>query len=384
MTAPPTSTSAQPPPPGRDGDRRIDLGRRAIGDGCPAYIIAEAGVNHDGALDQALALVDAAAAGGADAVKFQWFTADALVCDAAPLAEYQRGRAPAVETGGGQRDMLRRLELAADAFAAIAQHCRGRGIDFLATPFSIESLDAYAASRPPAVKIASTDLVNRPLLQRAAATGLPLLLSTGASTLDEIARTVRWLVEWRALDRAVLMHCVSAYPTPLSEANIAAVRGLRQRFGVLTGYSDHTVSTRTGGWAVACGACVIEKHLTLNRAADGPDHAMSLDPDGFRDYVSHAREAEQALGNGAPGMSEVERDVREVARRSVVAAVDLPAGTVLTAEMLTVKRPGGGIEPADLEQLIGRRLTTPLTADAPLSWQVVEPLRGSGSEGVRE
>ncbi|RJP33171.1 MAG: N-acetylneuraminate synthase [Phycisphaerales bacterium] len=400
---------------GWGGAKRIDLGRRAIGDGCPTYIIAEAGVNHNGSLEQALALVDAAAECGADAVKFQWFTADALVTRAAPLAAYQRdgtsdpgarmgapgeprdscrqaGRSaragspssprPPVGRGrsagrlawappGDQHEMLRRLELGADAFHTIARHCRQRGIDFLATPFSVEALAAYAAIRPPAVKIASTDIVNHPLLQRAASIGLPLLVSTGACTFDELERSVRWLADWGALERTVLLHCVSAYPTPIDRANVAAVSGLRGRFHVLVGYSDHTTSTLTGGWAVACGASVVEKHLTLDRSAEGPDHAMSLDPAGLREYVAHAREAGRALGDGVPGMSEVEQDVRAVARRSVVAAVDLPAGAVLTAEVLAVKRPGGGIEPAELDHLIGRRLTAPVAADEPLSWQVV-------------
>jgi len=263
--------------------------------------------------------------------------------------------------------MLSRLELPAIAFARIRRHCDERSIRFLASPFSPAALAQLVALRPTAIKIASTDLTNTPLLASAANTGLPLVLSVGASTVEEIEAAVQ-IVRAHPL---VLLHCVSCYPTPIEAINLRAIGALGKRFDVPAGLSDHTTSTEVGAWAVAAGACVLEKHLTLDRSATGPDHAMSLAPDELHAYIARVREVESAMGDGRIGMTDREVEVRAVAGRSVVTARDVPAGTVLTADMLTLKRPGTGLDPSTLETLVGRTVRSPLPADTMLSWEIV-------------
>ena len=339
-----------------------------VGPGRPAMIVAEAGVNHDGDPDKALLLVDAAVEAGADAVKFQVFRAADLATVAAPTADYQRDR---VEEGT-QRDMLARLELSSRDFSRIRDHCKARGIRFLATPFSPSDVDRLLEWPPVAIKIASTDLTNVPLLRRVADTALPIIVSTGAATAAEIEKAIALFRSWGLPGRLILLHCVSSYPTPLDAANLRAIGALAEASGVPCGLSDHTESTRTGGWAVAAGACFLEKHITLDRSAAGPDHAMSLEPGAFAEFVVCVRETEAALGAGELGMNPIEADTRRVARRSIVAARSIRAGDVVIEDMLAMKRPEGGIEPAELDRLVGRRARVDIPADAPLSWDMVE------------
>jgi sialic acid synthase SpsE len=341
------------------GDRRIAPGRSA-------YIIAEAGVNHGGSVEAALAMVDVAAAAGADAFKVQVFRAAELATPDAQTAAYQS------DAGGSQREMLSRLELDDDALARIQARCEARRIEFLATPFGQDDVRRLVRQRARAIKIASTDIDNTLLLEVAAKTGLPLIVSTGAATRDEIDAAVGRLREWGAAGRLVLLHCVSSYPTPLEAANLRAVAALRETFGVPSGFSDHTLETQTGALAVAAGACMLEKHFTLDRRADGPDHALSLEPEGLREYVSAVRQAERALGSGRLGLSDIERDVRHVARRSIVAARDLAAGAVLREDMLALKRPAGGLPPAKLDALLGRRLRAAVPRDTRLTMDLLE------------
>ncbi len=345
----------------------VSIGPRSVGVGQPVYVIAEAGVNHSGSAEEALRLVDAAVEAGADAVKFQVFRADELASESAATAAYQRRSG-----GSSQREMLTRLELSDDEFRRVQTHCVQGGIEFLATPFGPRDVQSLLDLNVNAIKIASTDLNNKPLLQDIAQTGLPLIVSTGAATADEIETTVEWLRRWDAGERLILLHCVSAYPTPLDAANLAAIGTLQRRFGVPCGFSDHTVDTRTGAWAVAAGARLLEKHFTLDRAASGPDHAMSLDPAGLQEYIRAVRDAERALGTGDLGLTALEADVRAAARKSIVAACDLSAGSTLRLEMLAPKRPGGGIEPDQLDALVGRRLATDVSRDTALTWDMIE------------
>lgn len=346
----------------------IRIADRLIGDEQPVYIIAEIGVNHDGEREKALALIDIAAECGADAVKFQVFDADALTAAGTPPAAYQSARTG--ETS--QRDMLRRLQLTPDDFRALQHRCRQRGVEFLATPFGIAELRCLIDLGVRAIKLASTDLTHDTLMDVALATGLPMIVSTGAATSVELDRAVQRLRRASASDRAILLHCVSAYPTPLASANLRRIAALRNRYGLLTGFSDHVADERTGGWAVAAGACVLEKHLTWSRTAPGPDHACSLDAAEFRAYVAHVRQAQSARGTGDPGMQTCERDARQAARRSIVLCRDAPAGTVLTPDMFALKRPGGGIAPEDADRLTGRRLRTSVPADTCLTWDMIE------------
>jgi len=344
----------------------VRIADRLVGPGAPVYIVAEAGVNHDGDPQRALALVDAAVQAGADAVKFQVFRASELVTSQAEAAGYQRAAG-----FGTQMEMFSRLELSGQSFAQLAEYCRKRRIAFLATPFSVSDVDQVVRFGAPAIKIASSDLNNVRLLRRAVETGLPLIVSTGAATAAEIRQSVEWLRAWGADGRLILLHCVSCYPTPLEAANLRAIGTLETEFGVPCGFSDHTTSTQIGAWAVAAGACLLEKHFTLDRRARGPDHAMSLEPAELADYVQMARQAEKALGWGQVGMSTLEDEVRRLARRSVVSTRFLPAGTVLSAQMLTVKRPAGGIPADRLDELIGRRLRRDVPPDTLLSWDML-------------
>lgn len=350
---------------------------RGIGPRCRPYVIAEAGVNHDGSIDDALQLVDAAVAAGADAVKFQIFRADALTTADAPTADYQK---PA--GGDSQRDMLRRLELSAAEFRRIRDHCDARGIDFIATPFSESDVRTLAELRPVAVKIASTDLNNVPLLRAALSLELPVIASTGASTAEEIASAVARFRRWNVDDRVVILHCVSAYPTPLADANLAAIRTLAARFGLPTGFSDHTRETITAALAAAAGACVLEKHFTLDGRRSGPDHAISLEPSELAEYVRLARTGFDAQGTGEPGLCALETSVRSVAGKSLVAARDLPAGTVLSAADISAKRPAGGIAPSRIDELIGRELARPVSADEQIGWETLRPLPAAASNPV--
>lgn len=348
------------------GARNVRIGERLVGDQQPVLIIAEAGVNHDGSLEKALRLVDVAADAGADVVKFQMFRAAELVTATAATAAYQK-------TAGAcsQLEMLTKLELSDGDFAHIRLHCQRRGIEFLATPFGPRDVDRLVGLDVRAIKIASPDLNNPPLLRRAADTGLPLLVSTGASTAEEITASVARLRDWGAEPRLILLHCISGYPAPLEVANLRAIGALRRAHGVPCGFSDHTLSTQIAGWAAAAGACVLEKHFTLDRAAAGPDHAMSLASAQLAEYVAAAREVEVALGSGEIGLAAVEADVRAVARKSVVAATRIPANTVLTAQLLTIKRPSGGIEPDQLDCVLGRRAAAEIPADTVLTWDLV-------------
>lgn len=378
-----------------DAPKALQIGGRLVGPGQRTLIVAEAGVNHDGRVDAALRLVDAAVQAGADAVKFQMFRADDLATHDAPSAAYQKGQGPSGHAVGEaptrpagkpipeatasqppsmsntQRAMLRRLELDDDAFARIRGHCTDQSILFLATPFGRGELARLVKLEPAAIKIASTDLTNTPLLRAAAVTGLPVILSTGAATPGEIDGAVDRLWPARKAGRLVLLHCVSCYPTPVEAINLRVIAVLSRRFGLPCGLSDHTTSTRVGGWAVAGGAYVLEKHLTLDRSAPGPDHAMSLSPGEFREYVLRVREVEAALGDGCIGMTAREAEVRAVAAKSIVAARDIPAGAVLTEDMLTLKRPGTGLTPSMLEQLLGRVAVSAIQGDTLLSWEMV-------------
>ncbi|MEP0844895.1 MAG: N-acetylneuraminate synthase family protein [Phycisphaerae bacterium] len=359
------SRDEEPGPDSRHGLQiaPIQIGPAVIGPGYPVYVIAEAGVNHDGDAMLARELIHAAAEAGADAVKFQVFSADRLVTRRAPAAAYQK----AAVRADSQYDMLARLELAWDDFAQLAEVAGREDLEFLATPFSVADLRFLLSMPVRALKLASPDIINTELLEAAAAGGVPVIASTGAADLDEIAFGVNYFRAHGGGPLA-LLHCISSYPAPEEEANLAAIAVLVERFRCVCGYSDHTESTRTGGYAVAAGACIVEKHLTLDRKRPGPDHGFSLEPRTFAEYVRDIRLAERLMGRGRIEVSACQREARLLARGSVVAARDIRAGEPITRAMLTVKRPGDGIAPAQIEQLIGRCPLRDITADTALTW----------------
>ncbi len=322
-------------------------------------IIAEAGVNHDGKLDQAMALVDAAAEAGADIVKFQAFRSRDLVADGTPTAAYQKEN-----TGDGeQRALLERLELSLGELARIAEHCRAKQIEFLCTAFDATMIAALSAMGMRRIKVASGELNNLPALARFAASGLPLLVSTGMATLDEVRLAFETITKNGAAD-ITLLHCTSLYPAPMESVNLRAMVTLRETFGVPVGYSDHTLGDHVAVAAVALGACVIEKHLTLDRALSGPDHTASLEPAEFAAMCVRLRATALALGDGvkAPGAAELE--VAQVARKSWHAAADLAAGAVLAPADVCLKRPATGLSAT--RSPVGYRLKIARAADEPI------------------
>lgn len=349
----------------------IAIGPRSIGPGRPLYVIAEAGVNHNGCVETALRLVDAARAAGADAVKFQAFQANRLASRYAEQATYQKGSAAAAS----QVEMLSRLELQPAAFERIRRHCEDAGIEFLATPFGLEDLRVLLDLGVRAVKIASPDIINRPLLEAAAASRLPVLLSTGASERGEIDAAHDLLAGQGGVPLA-LLHCVSAYPTKMEQANLRRITSLADRYQCPVGYSDHTPGVEAAGLAVAAGACILEKHFTLDRRQPGPDHAFSLEPADLAEYVRLARGVEPVLGSGCLDLAEQEREVRKVSRCSVTAARDIPAGTTITREMLVAKRPGTGISPWDMASVIGRVAVCDIPADTPIAREMLDNRTG--------
>jgi sialic acid synthase SpsE/CMP-N-acetylneuraminic acid synthetase len=328
-----------------------------IGSDDPPYVIAELGVNHDGLLSRAMELVEAAHDAGADAIKLQWFEADRLLSREARLARYQK------DGGAGDPfDMLRALQLSADDFAMVVDRAHAAGLAAIVTVFSTQ-LVAQAYEMPfDAYKTASPDIVNRPLITALMGLGKPLLVSTGTASIDEVRTVTGWLGDHPHL----LLQCVSGYPTPDESASLAGRVAMCKVNPNALGYSDHTTAVDTGGFAVASGARLLEKHLTHDRTAAGPDHATSLDPKQLKEYIRLARRAWQMLGPLEKRVLEIEQDVRIVSRQSLTTTHALPAGHVIAAEELTIKRPGTGIEPWRLAEIVGRRLATRVEADMPL------------------
>ena len=328
------------------------------------FIIAEAGVNHNGSLDLALRLVDAARASGADAVKFQTFRADLLATRSARKAPYQERTTANAES---QFEMLHRLELDAAAHRRLIDHCRQIGIQFLSSPFDTQSADLLATLDVPLYKVPSGEITNLPFLQYLAGKGRPLILSTGMSTLGEVEEAVQ-VLQAAGDTQLTLLHCVSEYPAPYAEVNLRAMLTLKAAFRLPVGYSDHTPGIEIAIAAVALGAEVIEKHFTLDRSLPGPDHASSLEPAELGQMVAAIRHVEAALGTGIKAPAPCELPNLPIARKSVVAARSLPAGHQLAAGDLDVKRPGNGIAPKLLPALIGRTLRAGVAKDEIINW----------------
>ena len=336
----------------------VDIAGRRVGRDQPCFIIAEAGVNHNGSLEQALKLIDAASQAGADAIKFQTFAADKLVTRDAPKADYQVRTTKSAES---QYEMLRGLELSFEAHRELMAHCRKRDILFLSTPFDEESADMLAKLGVVAFKVSSGDLTNLPFLTFLARKNKPMIISTGMAHLSEVESAVRAL-ESAANRDFILLHCVSNYPASPADANLRAMDTMKKAFGAPVGYSDHTSGVEVAIAAVALGACVIEKHLTLDRTLPGPDHQASLEPDELTLMVKSIRSVEAALGHGRKEPAASEANTAAVARKSLVAAFDIPAGTELTDEMIAIKRPGTGLPPVMRPQLVGRVAVTDIPA----------------------
>lgn len=340
------------------------------------YIIAEAGVNHNGSPAMARELIDAAVAAGADAVKFQTFRADSVASVMAPKAEYQTRSTAADES---QRDMLKKLELDEAVHRELVAHCRQQGIQFLSTPFDPESVDLLALKLDlPLLKLSSGEITNAPLLLKAARSGKPIILSTGISTLGEVEIALGVLAfgytdrdgfpseaafrhafassegQSALRERVTLLHCTTAYPAPFADVNLRAMKTLSASFGLAVGFSDHTKGIAVSLAAAALGATVIEKHFTLDRTLPGPDHNASLEPDELISMVTAIRQVEQALGSSRKHPAASEIGNLAVARKSIVAARMIRAGELFTETNLCIKRPGTGTSPLRYWEMLGR------------------------------
>lgn len=340
------------------------------------FVIAEAGVNHNGDLELARDLVRAAARSGADAVKFQSFSADKVVAAGTETAEYQRRNAGETD----QLSMLRRLELSRDAHFELAEVAAAAGIEFLSSPFDEGSVDLLCTVGVRRFKISSGEITNYPLLERVAAAARPIILSTGMSTLDEVSEAVARIGRVRSergfeapiAEVLTLLHCTSNYPAAVADVNLLAMHTLARAFSVPIGYSDHTEGTVIAVAAAALGATVIEKHFTLDRKLPGPDHLASIEPTDFARMVSDIRSVDLSLGDGNKAPRPSETPLRELARRSVAAAKALAANHVIAADDLMLLRPGGGLPPADLPLLVGRTLRKAISRGVLISWKDLE------------
>jgi sialic acid synthase SpsE len=344
----------------------FEIGPARIGAGQPVYVIAEAGVNHDGDPVVARELIHAAAEAEADAVKFQVFSARRLTTSEAPCASYQS----AINQKANQQEMLRRLELSKEAWADLFAYAGQCGIEFLATPFSVEDLELIVSLGGRAIKLASTDLVNPVLAQSVGQTHLPVIASTGAADEAEIEAAVGRLREAGVVQLA-LLHCVSCYPTKESDANLARIGALAARFGCVSGFSDHTESEEVGAYAVAAGARILEKHFTLGHDRIGPDHSFSLEPQQLARYIHQVRRVESMMGTTDLTCLECEQEVRHVARGKIVSRCDIQQDQVIEPSMLTIKRAGTGIGGEHWQEIIGRKCRAPLPPDVPIDWDML-------------
>ncbi len=356
----------------------VRIGDRRVGDGEPAFIIAEAGVNHNGDIAMAKRMIAAAAEAGADVVKFQTWRTEAIICRDAPKAQYQKEGDSDSES---MFEMEKALELPPAAFAELKRDTERAGLIFLSSPFDEPSVDVLDELDVAAFKIPSGELTNLPLLRHTARKGRPMIISTGMTTLGEVERAVE-AVTGEGNEQIVLTHCTSCYPTALSDCNLRAptalsdcnlraMQTLRAAFGYPVGYSDHTEGLTVAVAAVALGACVIEKHFTLDKTLAGPDHKASLEPDELRDLVQSVRGCEAALGSAEKAPTAAEEDVKAVARKSIVAARAIRGGTRITADMLALKRPGTGLPPDALELVVGQTAAREIPEDTLVEWEML-------------
>ena len=346
----------------------MKIANKLVCDGEPCFIIAEAGVNHNGDVELAKKLIAAAADAGADAVKFQTFKAENVVTTDAEKAEYQKETTGVKES---QYEMIKKLELTEYDFKELADYAKEKDILFLSSPFDKESVDLLDEINVPVFKVASGEITNFPLLKHIAGKGKPIILSTGMATLGEIEDALR-VIRDVGVDDIVLLHCVTSYPAKMEDANLRALETLKHAFKMPIGFSDHTLGITIPTAAVSLGAVMIEKHFTLDKNLPGPDHKASLEPDELKEMVGAIRDVEKALGTGIKIPTKEEEEIKKVARRSVVAKVGIPKGTTIAEYMLDVKRPGWGIAPKYINIIIGKKADENIKKDEIVTWKMIK------------
>jgi len=345
----------------------IQIGAKPVGESQPCFIIAEAGVNHNGKLSLAKKLVDAAVSSHTDAVKFQTYTAEGVVTDDIDIASYAKKN---IGKNLKQLEMIKRYELSYDEFRELKRYCDKKKILFLSTPHSFDAID-FLDDLVPAYKFGSGDLTNIPSLQYAARKHKPLLLGTGMATLQEIRLALRAIAAAKNT-QVVLLHCTSNYPCPLSEVNLRAMLTMQNTLPCLVGYSDHTLGITVPIMAATLGAVVIEKHFTLDKTMAGPDHKASLEPEELSQMVEAIRSVETALGSYAKRPTLSEKEIMKLVRKSIVANQHINKGVVLQKNMLGIKRPGTGLSPIHLQQLLGKTTKKPIRKNELLRMNMVE------------
>lgn len=345
----------------------IQLGSKRIGDKQPCFIIAEAGVNHNGRLSTAKKLVDAAVSAKADAVKFQTYKAEGVVTEKTAPAPYAK---KTIGRNLSQLEMIKHYELTYDEFRRLKQYCGKKKIVFLSTPHSFDAID-FLEDLVPAYKFGSGDLTNIPALHYAARKHKPMLLGTGMATLNEVRTAIRTIHNC-GNHQVIALHCTTNYPCPLTEVNMRAMLTMQNTLNCLVGYSDHTMGITVPVMAAALGAMVIEKHFTLDRTMPGPDHTASLEPQELAEMVTAIRNVGTALGSYAKKPTRSEKEIMKLVRKSIVANQVIKKGVRITKDMLTIKRPGTGLSPAQITQILGKRTKKHIPKDQLLRLHMVE------------
>jgi len=348
--------------------KKIKIGNRLVGEGEPCFIIAEAGSNHDGKLEQAKQLIDIAADAGADAVKFQTYTAEKMYSKKTPTMKYLK-KDKLVKKDETVWDLIKKIEMPREWHKLLADYCKGKGIIFLSTPFdlrAVDELDEFVL----AYKIASFEITHLPLLEYVAKKGKPIILSTGMADLSDIELALDTIYK-QSNEDVILLHCAINYPVKYEDLNLRAMQTMRQAFQLPVGFSDHTLGITSDIAAVALGACVVEKHFTLSRKLKGPDHPFALEPDELKNMVQAIRDTEASLGSPIKKHTKAEEEVYRLGRRSLVAACNIPKAMKITREMLDVKRPGYGIHPKMINAVIGRVAKVHIEEDDILTWEMI-------------
>ncbi|WP_144527699.1 N-acetylneuraminate synthase [Peribacillus simplex] len=342
---------------------KLELKHILIDRNSPTFIIAEIGVNHNGSLELAKKLVDAAIDAGADAVKFQMFDTEELTTRQADLVQYQKKTKEK-----NQYDMLKKLELSSFEFIDLKKYCDKKNIIFLATPFDLKSVDFLNDLDMSAFKVGSGDLTNYPLLKRIVETDKPIILSTGMSLISEIDQTIAYLRGLKENLQISILHCTSSYPTPEQQINLKVINDYLNRYPYVIGYSDHSIGTHIPIAATALGARILEKHITLDNSLPGPDHLASIDIKGFKEMVQLVRLTELSLGSEQKQLTANEKGVKPLVRRSLYLKSNVPIGTIISENDLIALRPLAGIEANEFEKVIGKVLRVPKKKHEPLSW----------------
>jgi len=330
----------------------MKIGSNIIDDNTLPFLIAEIGVNHNGDVGIARKLIDVAKAAGANAVKFQTFEAESLVTSSAPLANYQKKNDPDQLS---QHAMLKSLELSRNEFIEIKSYCDEVGIYFISTPFDNKSADFLDEIGVAAIKISSADLTNHFLLEHVSKLNSPLIISTGMSSYSEVEDAISVVIKNKKKSDLALLHCVSNYPADPYDANLLCLKTLSQGFNITVGWSDHTLDSMTAISAVTLGACIFEKHITLDKTMQGPDHKASIEPDDFKDYVETIQRVKKILGDGVKRIMPSEQNTANVARRSLAASCNIMKGEIITRNMITMLRPGTGMTISSLESVVGKK-----------------------------